>query len=171
MRGIDGEININELHPRLDSIKTKLSVGGSFVSKYQKDDDPTYNLPENVGAYAGRFSLYNGGLSITGEYAYKINDPSTTNNLIYKPGQGAILSFGYSTKGFGMSFSGKMIDNMDFRSDRNATINDLTLGYLPALSKQHTYNLAATLYPYGTQPNGEMGLQADFIYKIPKRRS
>lgn len=168
VRGIDGEININELHPRLDSIKTKLSIGGSFLSKYQKDDDPTYNLPENVGAYAARFALYHGGFNMTGEYAYKINDPNTTNKFIYKPGQGLILSMGYSTKGFGISLSGKMIDNMDFRSDRTATLNNLTLSYLPALSKQHTYNLAATLYPYGTQPNGEMGIQADIVFKIPK---
>ena len=169
VRGIDGEININELHPRLDSLKTRLTIGGSFVSKYQKDDDPTYNLPENVGAYAGRFNLYHGRFTMAGEYAYKINDPNSSNNFIYKPGQGAILALGYSKKGLGISLSGKMIDNMDYRSDRTASLNNLTMSYLPALSKQHTYNLAATLYPYGTQPNGEMGIQADIIYKIKKK--
>ena len=169
VRGIDGTISINELHPRLDSIKTKVSIGGSFVSRYQKDNDPTYNLPENVGAYSTRLNLNHGGFSFTGEYAYKINDPNSSNNFIYKPGQGALFSMGYSQKGIGVSVSGKMIDNMDFRSDRTATLNNLTIGYLPALSKQHTYNLAATLYPYGTQPNGEMGIQADLVYTIKKK--
>ena len=56
---------------------------------------------------------------------------------------------------------------MSFRSDRNATGNDLNLSYLPATTKQQTYRLA-TLYPYATQPNGELGYMAEVQYKVKR---
>jgi hypothetical protein len=57
---------------------------------------------------------------------------------------------------------------MNFRSDRTAQNNDLLINYLPALTRQHTYNLAATIYPYATQPNGEMAYQGDITYTLKK---
>jgi hypothetical protein len=56
---------------------------------------------------------------------------------------------------------------MDFRSDRNAAINDVLINYLPPLTPQHTYRLIS-LYPYVTQPLGEMAIQAEVSYKIPQ---
>ena len=54
-RGFDGEVNINELFDSsLANLKTRFILGGSFVSKYQSDQNPDYVLPENVGAYGGR---------------------------------------------------------------------------------------------------------------------
>jgi len=103
-----------------------------------------------------------------GEYAFKDNDPTKSNQYIYKQGEGFFASATYSRRGFGINISAKSIDNMEFRSDREAGFNDLFINYLPALSRQHTYILAATLYPYATQPNGEIGLQGDLIYKIKK---
>ncbi len=43
----------------------------------------------------------------------------------------------------------------------------LDINYLPAISKEHQYSLAA-LYPYATQPNGEFGFQGQIDYKIRK---
>jgi len=57
IRGIDGEIQINEAFQKLADKKLVVSVGGSFVSKYQPDQDPTLVLPENVGNGAGRFRI------------------------------------------------------------------------------------------------------------------
>ncbi|MBI3239000.1 MAG: hypothetical protein HYZ43_09205, partial [Flavobacteriia bacterium] len=37
-RGFDGELHLNSLLPRLDSTGFDITLGGSFVSKYQKDD-------------------------------------------------------------------------------------------------------------------------------------
>lgn len=42
------------------------------------------------------------------------------------------------------------------------------INYLPSLTRQHTYNLASTIYPYATQPNGEMAYQADITYTMKK---
>jgi hypothetical protein len=168
VRGLDGEVLINELFESMADMETRIAVGGSFVSKYQEDRDPIFNLPENVGGYGGRVNISRGKFSLLGEYVYKINDPSAVNNYIYKPGEALFLSGSYSQKGLGVTLAAKRIDNMNFRSDRNAIGNNLNINFLPALSKQHTYNLAATLYPYGTQLNGEMGLQGDIVYTIKK---
>lgn len=57
---------------------------------------------------------------------------------------------------------------MNFRSDRSMTGNPLMINYLPALTKQHLFTLAA-LYPYSTQPNGEIGFQGEVTYNIKKK--
>ena len=168
VRGFDGEVALNELVPSFSEKKTKVYLGGSFVSKYQVDQDPFYVLPENVGAWAYRLKLNRGGWAFFSEYATKINDPSSVNDFIYKKGGGLFVNTSYSQKGLGINLSGKVIDNMNFRSDRTAQNNDLLINYLPALTRQHTYNLAATIYPYATQPNGEMAYQVDITYTIKK---
>jgi hypothetical protein len=169
LRGIDGELMVNDfLGGAIKESKTKLTLGGSFISKYQADQSSQYNLPENVGAYAGRFLLRRGKVSLNGEYAKKINDPSADNNFIYKEGKAFYGEATFSTKGFGLSIAAKGVDNMSFRSDRNAALTDLQINYLPALSRQHAYNLLATLYPYATQPNGEIAFQGEMVKKFKK---
>ena len=169
VRGFDAMFNINEGFKSLNKAKLKVKIGGSFVSKFQEDNNPNYKLPENVGSYSGRLNLLYKGFGFLGEYAYKINDPSADNNFIYKEGQAMYLSGTYSKKGLGIVLSAKSIDNMSYRSDRNEGLNNLLINYNPALTKQHTYNLAATLYPYASQLMGEVAYQADIIYKLKKK--
>ena len=95
----------------LDALKeldTRVIIGGSFVSKYQKDEDPIYNLPENIGAYAGRLSILHKGLNLSGEYAYKINDPSSDNGYITKYGDALLINATYSKKGLGIYLTAKL---------------------------------------------------------------
>jgi hypothetical protein len=147
--------------------KTKITLGGSFVSKYQTNQSPTLNQPENVGCYGGRLNINRGGFNIYGEYAYKINDPSYINKYSFKDGQGAYVTTSYGGNGFSVMLAGKYIDNMSFRSDRDQTLNAAMINYMPALTRYHTY-LMATFYPYATQPNGEMALQGEVQYKFKK---
>jgi hypothetical protein len=165
--GIDGEVNLNEFCKRMAESKTQVIIGGSFVSKNQKDNHPLYKIPTNVAAFSGRMNLARGNVNLVGEYTYKINDPSADNGMIYKPGEALFIQGSYAVKGFSFALSGKRIDNMSFRSDRNAGLNDLMINYLPAINKQHIYSLPA-LYPYATQLNGEMGFTASAGYKIKK---
>lgn len=167
VRGIDADWNLNESLPSMSESKTRIVLGGSFVSKFQADLDPRYNLPENVGSWAGRATVTKGKWGLYAEGAYKINDPSTVNNYIFKDGHAMLVNLTYSQKGLGVLLAAKRIDNMNYRSDRTATINDLLINYLPALTKQHTYRLPA-LYPYATQPNGELGIQTEITYTIPR---
>lgn len=176
VRAIDGELNINELFDSTNNWKLKTILGGSFVSKFNTDNNTTlFNMPKNVGASSLRLNFRYKRLRFSGEYVYKINDPYPDNqndnfNYIYKNGEGILLNLGYSKKGFAIDFSAKHMDNMLWRSTNvNVGPTDLLIGYLPALTKQHTYNLAATLYPYATNFYGEIAYQADLIYKIPKK--
>ena len=176
VRAIDGELNINELFDSTNNWKLKATLGGSFVSKFNTDNNTTlFNMPKNVGASSIRLNLRYKRLRFSGEYVYKVNDPYPDNqnenfNYIYKNGEGVLLNLGYSKKGFAIDFSAKHMDNMLWRSTNvNVGPTDLLIGYLPALTKQHTYNLAATLYPYATNFYGEIAYQADLIYKIPKK--
>ena len=173
VRGADAEFSLSEAIKPMETWKTRLILGGSIVSKFQESNNPVYILPENVLSIATRINAVRGNYRFFGEYAYKYNDPSLINATaenpsgIYKEGQALYLNGGYSKKGIGISLSAKYIDNMSFRSDRDATGNDLNLSYLPALTKQQTYRLA-TLYPYATQPNGEVGFQGELFYNIKK---
>ena len=177
VRGLDGELNLNEfMSDSNKNSKLKVIIGGSFVSKFNDDNkNPVFNLPKNVGASSLRFNLRYNKIRFNGEYVQKINDPYPDNqneqfNYIYKNGEGLLFNLGYSTKGFALDFSAKHMDNMLWRSTNvNVGPTDLLIGYLPALTKQHTYNLAATLYPYATNFYGEISYQADLLFKIPKK--
>ena len=168
VRAIDGEISLNDLIASRQGKKFNLTFGSCFVSKFQDDNDPVYKLPQNVGLGGGRIKANIGSYTFSAEYVRKGQDPSAINNNIYKFGEGLIFNAAYSQKGFGITASAKRIDNMNYRSDRNANNNSLMINYLPALTRQHNYNLAATIYPYATQPNGEMAYQVDLTYSFKK---
>ena len=167
LRGADGELFLNEAFKALSESQTRLSIGASVMSKFQEDDDVVLQLPENVSAFSGRFRLDRGGFSLDGEYAYKINDPFQLNKYVYNSGSSWYLNASYSRKGLGITATTTRIDNMDFRSERNVSLQELTLSFIPPISRLHTYRLP-TLYPYATQLNGEVGLQATVFYNIPK---
>ena len=169
VRGADVEVSLNELFDTTWTSTNNLIIGGSFVSKYQEDRDPLLELPENVGAWALRANFITPRWNIYTEYAYKINDPNNKNGFIYKPGQALKVNATYSTRGLGFSVGAHTFDNMFFQSDRTApTPFDLNVNFLPPLTKQHTYNLPATLYPYATQPNGEVSTQGELFYAFKK---
>lgn len=167
IRGFDGTIQINEVFQSLEESSLRLNIGGSFVSKFQHEDHPLYNLPDNVAAMSGRIMIRYKNFDINSEYAYKINDPSLDNSYIFKPGQALLINTSYAKKGLGIVLATKWVDNMAFRSDRNASLTDLNINQLPEITKNHIYVLPA-FYPYATQPNGEWGAKAEIMYKIPK---
>jgi hypothetical protein len=168
VRGLDGELHVNELVKLMKDKKFDLTIGASFVSKFQKDDNNDLILPQNVGSYGGRTKMRYGKITFDAEYVVKENDPSTDNLYIYNRGHAALFNLGYSKKGFGFSFSGKSADNMSYRSDRTQGLQVDLINYLPSMNKTHTYNLVASLYPYATQLNGEIAYQTEVLYTIPK---
>ena len=167
-RGIDGELNINDLF-RFES-KTKAIIGGSFVSRYQKRENIIFNIPQNVSAYASRLNVIHGGWNYYSEFACKINDPANSlseSSMNYAKGGAFTNSITFSRKGFGVSAEIHRTDNMTFKSDRDKDGKAFLINYIPTLSKPHAYSLLA-LYPCATQTDGEFGMQFDIFYKFQK---
>ena len=166
IRAINADIALNE--NLIKNWNTYINIGGSFVTKKEADKNPLYILPENVGAFNSRLNLTKGAMNINLDYAHKINDPSSDNNYIYKNGNALIITSNYSVKGFGFSIGAKRIENMGFRSSRNAILQDQNINFITPFTKQQSYSLA-TIYPYSSQVNGEIGSQFDLYYTIPKK--
>ena len=169
IRGFDADLKLNEAILYLENSKTNAIIGGSFVSRFQDDNNPIFNLPENVAAYAIRSTVNRGKISFNTEYSYKYNDPAggiTYNN--FAPGSALMTNLSYSQRGLGIMLEAHRVDNMDYRSKRGGTGKELTLNYIPAISKQHVYTLAA-FYPFATQPLGELGFQGEINYTFKKK--
>lgn len=175
VRGIDVDLDINSLFSESggNDWKTKVNLGANFVSKFQSggtitSDTLTLILPENVGAWSYRLDLMRKGWSVGAEYAGKINDPSADNGYTYRQGEALMAYLGYTKRGLGISIQAKTVDNMSFRSDRDVLLFDSPINFIPAITQQHTYNLAATLYPYATVISGESSFSGEVFYKLKK---
>ena len=169
LRGVDAEVNLSERWHALVSLGLRWTIGASYMSKYQRANDPFLVLPENVAAGGVRSQLMKGPWVLNTEFAYKANDPSADNGYIYKDGNGFIANLSYSKNGLGVIAGVKRIDNMSFRSDRNGSTIDMLVNYLSPTTEVHTYALPA-LYQYATQINGEEGIQLEANYRF-KRKS
>lgn len=169
------ELQIDEWSTKMQENDIRLSVGLSYVSKYEPQDtvyasfDPPaiYNLPQWTAAADARFKLQIKDWSLLAEYARRANDPSADNNFSYKQGEAFLLSGSYSRKGVSVLLQMKRSENMAFRSERLRRGNGAMLNYLPAFTYTHTYALAA-LYPYATQTAGEWGWQGEVRYTWKK---
>ena len=173
--GLDGEVALDEWIPTMQNGGTHLTIGASWVNKYEQDEDifadPThrYNLPKFVNAWDLRANIDKGPWSMLVEYAHKTQDPSFDNGFSYHSGQVAMLSTSYSLRGLSLLLQAKRSENMAFRSRRNMSGTGAFINHLPAFTLDHTYALAA-LYPYATQlATGEWAYQLEAGYNIPRK--
>jgi len=181
--GADIELALDQWFKGLGDKGHYLTIGVSGVSKHEGDatsqwqitDYPNVThyalrLPENVGAMDVRMQYQKGGYSLLGEYAIKANDPSADNGYIYKKGQAAMFSASYSRSGFSTLLQAKRSENMGFRIERdmNPTVTSGYINHQPAFAYQHTYALTS-LYPYGTQMDGEWAFQGEVSYKFKRK--
>ncbi len=171
--GGDMELNIDEWSKGLQESGTHLTLGASYINKYEKQEelmtDATHrlNFPEYVNAFDIRANLQKGGFSVLAEYAQKTQDPSFDNKYIYRKGYVAMLSTSYSKKGMSLLAQAKRSDNMSFRSRRSMSGTSSFINHLPAFTMDHTYALAA-LYPYATHPQGEWAYQLNASYNFKR---
>jgi hypothetical protein len=175
MSGADAEIHLNEWIPQMQMSGTRLMLGGSWVNKYEQQEDvyadPThmYNFPEFVNAWDVRANLNKGPWNLLLEYAQKSQDPSFDNGYNYDKGSAAMFSGSYSKKGLSLLLQVKRSENMSFRSRRSQLGTSSFLNHLPAFTQDQTYALAA-LYPYATQlADGEWAWQGEAGYNFKRR--
>ena len=175
--GADIEIGLDNYFPRMQENGVILAMGGSWVNKYEKDDDfimasPTFRLrlPEFTNAFDARMRYQQKGISLLAEYAWKSQDPNTLNNFIYQNGHAELFSMTYSVKGLSILAQAKRSENMGFRSKRadRPSSKASYINHLPAFTVDQTYALPA-LYPYATQMEGEWAYQASAAYKFKGR--
>ncbi|MFA8435251.1 MAG: DUF6029 family protein [Marinifilaceae bacterium] len=168
IRGVDGEVNLMSL---LNSNSpTTVLLGGSFLNRYQDYTGPVENYPASVDAWSGRLDINSGWTNLQVEYVRKGKDGIANSNAIIKEGNALLVNNSYTAKGFGLNLSFRRLENMTFRSEREALNNELLVNYLPANTKQHKYSLA-NIYPYATQAKGEIGGQIDLFYTFRKGSS
>ncbi len=186
IRGLDAEIALADMIPAIGNSGVTATIGGSFVSKFEKSLNDIYfsvfpngdtipvtvnadKIPQNVATWAGRINLVYKGFRFEAEYANKANDPNNSNNYIYKNGEALFMSATYSMKGLGVAASFIRSDNMDFRSQRGISTNSLlSINYIPAINRQYSYQLLSD-YAYACLPNGQIGFQAQVNYLVPKK--
>ena len=173
--GADVEVGLDEWIPSLQAHDARLSIGGSWVNKYEKDEDifadltHRYNLPKYVNAWDARISIDKGPWGVLVEYAHKSQDPSLDNHFNYADGHVAMLSTSFSQKSLSILLQAKRSENMSFRSQRNINGTSAFINHLPAFTLDHTYALAA-LYPYATQlATGEWAYQAELGYNFKRK--
>ena len=174
--GADAEVSIDEWIPSMQQSGTRLTLGGSWVNKYQKmDDEKVYvdnthriNFPKFVNAWEARANLIHGAWSLLAEYAQKEADPSFANGYVFEKGNVAMLSGSYSDHGLSVLLQAKRSENMSFKSKDVLGISS-AINHLPAFTQDQTYALAA-LYPYATQlADGEWAYQAELGYNFKRK--
>ncbi len=189
--GFNAEASLNKLFGFTDS---DLSIGASYVGRYEKIDLPDPGYDDLTNAYSGRANYTYKSFYASAEFDYKSDDGvlDQQNHIgsdFVKSGNALLLNFGFSGKGLGFDATLRRIENMLFLAEREPTpsgdgvstslnFNDKVIGYTPALTKQHHGNLA-NIYVYQAQARvdyidptrmkaGETGGQVDFYYNFAK---
>ena len=181
--GFDSDIQLTNA---LKLEKSELSLGFSYVGRYEKTilPDPTFN--ELTNAYSGRINYSYDAFYSSVEYNYKSEDAilNTLTNKInadfVRSGNALLFNFGYSKKGLGIDATLRRTENMRFLSEREPTIidaldesgnakptpsyvfSDKVVNFTPALTKQH-HSLLANIYVYQAQVGVEF--KSDQILK------
>ncbi len=188
--GFNTEIDIADL---LGFETSQLSGGMSFVGRDEKiaSANPDFFSITNAVSYRLNFShnafYVSSELNTKSRDAVLTNENTISNNFI-KVGNAFLLNLGYTKKGIGIDASLRRTQNMGFFSERipefysasntSLNYNDKIINYVPALTKQHHYNLA-NIYVYQAQNRvdfqeqsktkaGEIGGQIDVFYDLKK---
>lgn len=187
--GGDLELNLDQWFKTLEQSGTYVTLGISGISNHAGTEDDlivvrnqedanhqtpnSYRLvmPKNVGAFDVRANVQKGNYNFLVEYAWKGQDPSSSNNYTYHKGKTLLMSGSYSKRGMSLLLQAKRSEDMAFRSRRMIDKGSTAcyINHLPAFTLQHTYTLAA-LYPYATQMTpGEWAFQAELGYQFKRR--
>lgn len=176
-------------------------LGLSYVGKQEDYTSETTNLeatieiPELVNSFGAQLDFEYKNIYTNFEYIYKSKDARLNNfvpNIVsfseqaLFDGNAITWNIGYSQKGFGIGSTFRRLENMRFFSERsflnlnNNPTSQVSMNFLPALTKQHDYTLA-NIYLYQAQPglvienyesplvkSGEIGESLDVFYNIKK---
>ncbi len=181
--GADLSVSLSDI---IGSEELMMSVEGSYLNRrerldrelgglnYGTDYFPYFELDNpNTNMYSARLNLDYKGLTLRGEYAGKGKDisPGAVLGTAAK-GSAVLAELGYNVGGLSVSVQGRRLEMMGTPLSLygNMGVMGNTLNYLPALTRQHTYMLAA-LNPCQMNAEGELALQADVYYTLRSKQS
>lgn len=164
VRGIDGTIDLTGAGTEK---KTRVSIGGSYVSRYQEYTGPDPDFPATVRSGAARLEIAGTSASLNVEYVGKGSDPHLLNAYDKSKGKALLINGNWTRKNIGLSLTYRGIQNMDFRGEREASGSLLPVNFIPALTKQHDY-LTTNIYVYNAQSLGETGGQFELFFLLPE---
>jgi len=147
-----------------------LSFEGSVLNKYQAlavGDDASGCTP-TVNGFSARALFGWLGLTLKGEYVRRGADVAMHNGYNTAVANAILAEASYTWEGLGVNLTFRKLDNMSLQSDRYENRMFTLLNYMPSLTQQHEYSLAA-LNPYVCQTEGEIGGQADVYYFFPRK--
>ena len=167
VRGADVEFDFSQLNKNAAPPKTRVTIGASYVSRYQQYTGPDPNFPPTAKAAAVRLDVQGAAASVSLEYVHKQKDPHLQNLYDMTSGKAFLLNFSYAKNKAGINLNFRGLENMDFRGERDATGSQMLVNYIPALTRQHDY-LTTNIYLYNPQVAGEVGGQFEFFYNLTK---
>ncbi|MBS3739616.1 MAG: hypothetical protein KGY51_11595 [Psychroflexus sp.] len=194
--GFDTDIFLGEWLNLYEKNKD-LSIGFSYVGRYESLPFENPNFDELTNSYSFRFDFISNYFYLNGEASYKeedgiINSQENLSNDFVEPGHAFQLNFGYSSLNYGIDVTLRRVENMSFLSEREpetytnsiGDVNSSTffldgiLNFVPALTKQHHSQLSninvyqalngVSFIDPQYMSAGETGGQLDFFYTFPK---
>ena len=169
--GFDSEFQLTNA---LKLEKSDLSLGFSYVGRYETIDIPNPNFNALTNAFSGRINYSYDAFYSSMEYNYKSEDAiidrisNQIKNDFVRSGNALLVNFGYSKQGLGIDATLRRTENMSFLSERlpssipaldvngqlttklSSEFNDKVMNFTPALTKQH-HSLLANIYVYQAQ--------------------
>ena len=181
--GADLSVSLSDI---IGSEELMMSIEGSYVNRrerldrelngmnYGTDYFPYFELTSpDLNMYSARLNLDYKGFTLRGEYAGKGKDISS-GAVLGKAAKGSavLAELGYNVGGLSVSAQVRRLEMMGTPLSLygNLGVMGNTLNYLPALTRQHTYMLAA-LNPCQMNAEGELALQADLYYTLRSKQS
>lgn len=181
--GADLSVSLSDI---IGSEELMMSIEGSYVNRrerldrelngmnYGTDYFPYFELTSpDLNMYSARLNLDYKGFTLRGEYAGKGKDISS-GAVLGKAAKGSavLAELGYNVGGLSVSAQVRRLEMMGTSLSLygNLGVMGNTLNYLPALTRQHTYMLAA-LNPCQMNAEGELAVQADIYYTLRSKQS
>ena len=166
-----------------DAKYQNLILGLSYVGRFEMPHYISYDFNDLTNLFSARLDYFSDEFYLEYEQVIKSKDGITQfgsiSNEFVKKGSAHSLNLGVTKPGFGLDITFRRLENMPLFSDRfeqGEIYNESNVNYLPALTKQHDYQLA-NINVYESQPNvsfpdpelmksGEIGYQFDLYYDL-----
>ena len=182
--GIDSNIKLLNN----DNKYQNLVLGLSYVGRFENPHYISYDFNDLTNLFSTRLDYYTNEFYLEFEQVLKSKDgiiqAGLISNEFVKKGSAHSLNLGFIKTGFGLDITFRRLENMPIFSDRfeqGEIYNESNVNYLPALTKQHDYQLA-NINVYESQANvsfpdpglmkaGEIGYQFDLYYDLKEGSS